>query len=367
MPRATTATSGMSPADQMAPVRSSADANEPLVSVVMAAYNARPFIEHTCRSVLAQRHACLELIVVDDGSTDGTGDVVAALGEADSRVRLLTQSNSGVAAARNAGIAAARGAFVAPIDSDDIWAPAKLERQVRRLREAGPDAGLAYCWWAWIDQAGHILDRSPRWEIEGFVLPKLVEVNFTGNASVPLFRRAALDVVGGYSVDLRERGCQGCEDWDLALRVAERFAVAAVPAVLVGYRRRRDSMSAACETMWQSQAQVMRELAGRQSGLTPAAIRRSRGQFALHLAGVAFWSGQYLEAVRWALRTRSLTLTLAVLPHVTRLLARRIFGNSERAPTLYDNDGHFDAAVPSKPLIPYDRIYDRRWRRQDRD
>ncbi len=344
-----------------------ADAKEPLVSVIMAAYNARPYIEQTCRSVLAQSHACLELIVVDDGSTDGTSDVVAALGEADPRVRLITQANSGVAAARNAGISAAQGAFVAPIDSDDVWAPAKLERQVRRLREAGADTGLAYCWWAWIDQAGHVLDRSPRWEIEGFVLPKLVEVNFTGSASVPMFRRAALDVVGGYSVDLRQRGCQGCEDWDLALRVAERFAVAAVPAVLVGYRRRRDSMSAACETMWHSQAQVMRALAGRQAGLTPAAIRRSRGQFALHLAGIAFWSGQYLEAVRWGLRARSLPLTLAVLPHVARLLARRMFGAGERAPTLHDTDGHFDDAVPSKPLIPYERIYDRRWRRQVRD
>lgn len=357
----------MSRADVPDPVRHPADADEPLVSVIMAAYNARPYVAHTCQSVLAQTHTRLELIVVDDGSTDGTGEVVEALSEADPRVRLLTQANSGVAAARNAGIAAAAGEFVAPIDSDDVWAPAKLARQVGRLRDAGPDAGLAYCWWAWIDQAGHILDRSPRWQIEGFVLPKLVEVNFTGSASVPLFRRAALDVVGGYSVDLRERGCQGCEDWDLALRVAERFAVAAVPAVLVGYRRRRDSMSAACETMWESQAQVMRELASRQSGLTPAAIRRSRGQFALHLAGISFWSGQYLEAVRWGLRARSLSLTLAVLPHLAHLFLRRVFATSARAATLHDDAGQFDAAVPAKPLIPYDRIYSRRWRRRVRD
>src|SRR5690606_10598745 len=133
------------------------------VSVIVPAFNAAGYIEDTCLSVLAQTYTALELIVVDDGSTDATANIVAAIAESDRRVRLLRQQNSGVANARNAGIAAASGEFVAPLDADDIWDPRKIERQVRRLQEAGDDAGLAYCWWVWIDTGGRVLDRSPRW------------------------------------------------------------------------------------------------------------------------------------------------------------------------------------------------------------
>src|SRR5439155_9406368 len=118
------------------------------------------------------------------------------------------------------------------------------------------ETGFVYCWWAWIDVNSAVLDRSPRWQIEGRVLERLIEVNFTGNASVPLYRRAAVQELGGYNEHLRDQGSQGCEDWDLALRVAERYAVSVAPAVLVGYRRRTDSMSTKCDTMWRSQVQV---------------------------------------------------------------------------------------------------------------
>jgi len=348
--------------------RSSAVDQAPLVSVIMAAHNAEAHVEQACRSALEQTYPSLELIVVDDGSADRTSEIVRALAASDSRVRLIRQPNTGVAVARNGALACAAGAFIAPLDADDLWAPTKIDRQVRELERRGPDTGLVYCWWAWIDAAGAVLDRSPRWRIEGRVLQRLVEVNFIGSASVPLYRRSCIDELGAYSVNLREQGCQGCEDWDLALRVAERYAVGVVPAVLVGYRvGRPNSMSAACETMARSQAHVMTTLAARQPSLSPAVLQRSHGQFALYLAGVAFWSGHYLRACRWALRARPLRLAFAVLPHVARILTLRLLRLNRSGMTLSTVSGEVDEGVLSEPLIPYDRIYERHWRSQERE
>ncbi len=332
----------------------------PLVSVIIAAYNAAAFIEDTCRSVMRQTYEALEVIVVDDGSTDDTAAVVAALSAADPRIHLIQQQNFGVAAARNRAIAAASGEYIAPLDADDVWDPTKIARQVARLEAAGPGTGMAYCWWAWIDVAGTVLDRSPYWRIEGQVLDRLVEVNFTGSASVPLFRRASLEAVGGYDAALRAKGAQGCEDWDLAMRVAGRYQVVAVPAMLVGYRRRGDSMSAGCETMWQSQVEVLTALAAREPSIPPEILRRSQGQFALHLAGVSFWSGDYLGACKWALRARPVSLMITVAPHVARLLARRLVTPRGPQPSL-PGDGRIEDLAVAEPLIPYDRIYARHW------
>jgi glycosyltransferase involved in cell wall biosynthesis len=334
-----------------------------LVSVIVAAYNAEAHLEQACRSALSQTHRALELIVVDDGSTDSTVAIVKRLAAADARVRLISQPNGGVAAARNAGIAAARGTFIAPLDADDLWDATKIARQLQRFDECGPRTGAVYAWWVWIDADGRTIDRSPRWQVEGRVLDRLMEVNFTGCASVPLFRRSTLDDVGGYDASLRARNSQGCEDWDLVLRVAERYDVAAVPAVLVGYRRHDGSMSTSTDTMWRSHVAVTDAVASRQP-IPRDVMRRSRGQFALHLAGVAFWSGDYVRAVRWGLCARPFGLIAAVAPHVVRLLAQRVFRvGAAPGPVWPDDQGNADRALP-EPLIPYDRIYAAHWARR---
>ncbi len=336
----------------------------PLVSVVVAAFNAADFIEETCRSVIQQTYNVLELIVVDDGSTDGTGDIVLALVRSDPRVRVIRQPNGGVAAARNAGIAAASGEFIAILDADDLWDPTKIERQLQRLQEAGAGAGFAYCWWAWVDVNGLVLDRSPRWRVEGDVLEKLVEINFTGNTSVPLFRRSCVEEVGGYDVTLRERGYQGSEDWDLALRVAERHSVVVVPSVLVAYRRRGEGMSAACDTMWRSRGLVVEALMARRPSLPREVIHQSEAQYALYLAGVAFWSRRYFEACRWALHSGSATLAFQVAPYLARTLARSFLPGGSFRPVLTAGDAMHDEARLPEPLVPYDRIYGRLWSRR---
>ena len=102
----------------------------PLVSVVIAAHNAAPYVASTLASACAQTYRALEVVVVNDGSTDSTADVVCGFAEADSRIRLLCQENKGVASARNLGIEAARGAFIAPLDADDVWYADKIARQL---------------------------------------------------------------------------------------------------------------------------------------------------------------------------------------------------------------------------------------------
>ena len=113
----------------------------PRFSVIVPAYNATGTIEATIRSVLAQTATELELIVVDDGSTDGTGDLVAAIASTDERVELIAQPNQGTAGARNTGIARASAAYVSFLDNDDLWMPRYLEAAGEAL-DAGPRSGV---------------------------------------------------------------------------------------------------------------------------------------------------------------------------------------------------------------------------------
>src|SRR5689334_7548849 len=116
----------------------------PMVSAVVPAYNAEATLRETLESVRSQTHERLEIIVVDDGSTDGTVAIVEAQQQIDPRIRLIRQKNAGVATARNAGAAAAKGAYLAPVDADDLWHPTKIERQLAAFAHAGPEVGLVY-------------------------------------------------------------------------------------------------------------------------------------------------------------------------------------------------------------------------------
>ncbi|HEY1754597.1 MAG TPA: glycosyltransferase [Bryobacteraceae bacterium] len=328
----------------------------PLVSVIVPVYNAEGFVGQTIESALRQTYRNLEIIIVDDGSTDRTHAVIQSLAAADSRIRVILQQNSGVARARNRGLAEARGEFVAPLDADDLWDPAKIECQVRRMLDAGDQAGMAYCWWVWIDERGEVLDRSPGWEFEGHTLEMLLQVNFTGSASVPLYRRHCLEAVGGYDENLEKQGGRGCEDWDVALKVAGRYEVTVVPQLLVGYRRLPNSMSSHCEVMWKSQQLLIAGLREREPNVNPDVLQQSNDQFALYIAGVLFRSGEYLRSCAWALRAWRSGLLFRVLPYVLLVFAKRLrFGDRQSSQTMVPGMS-LGGAIP-KPLIPYDRIY----------
>ena len=115
-----------------------------LVSVVVPAYNAEATIDQTLQSVRSQSYPHLEVIVVDDGSTDGTRGIVLSHAAQDRRIRLVWEPNSGVAAARNHGIRVARGDLIAPVDADDLWSPEKVARQVDVFDREGHGVTLVY-------------------------------------------------------------------------------------------------------------------------------------------------------------------------------------------------------------------------------
>lgn len=328
-----------------------------LVSVIIPVYNGEEFVGQALESALRQTHHNLDIIVVDDGSIDGTRSIVDSIAAKDSRVRVIIQANGGVARARNRAIAASRGEYIAPLDADDLWAPTKIERQLRRMLEAGPDTGLVYSWWVWIDQNSSVLDRSPRWMIEGDALEMLLRVVFIGNASVPLFRRSCLEYVGGYNEDLADANAEGCEDWEIGLRVAHRYRVAVVPDVLVGYRRRPGSMSLGIDRMWRSRELVVQGIHKLRPALKPIVFQQSARQFALYLAGLSFWWGDLPGAFRWALRA-GLRLPLLVFPHVLKLLLTRLL-REPAEPQIMVPGVELDLSRIDEPLLPYDRIYKR--------
>jgi glycosyltransferase involved in cell wall biosynthesis len=201
----------------------------PLVSVVVPAFQAERFVADAVGSVLAQSWPRLEVIVVDDGSTDRTAAIVDRLAVEDPRVRPLHQANAGLPGARNAGLAVARGSYVAFLDADDRIAPDKLERQLAVLEEA-PVAGLVY--------GDHRAVRDPDGAV--FDVPRgppplpfraLLTIRNWFAPFVPLLRRSLVERVGDF-----DEGFRAAEDWDYWYRCAQLTTFVYLPGVVGDYR-----------------------------------------------------------------------------------------------------------------------------------
>lgn len=273
----------------------------PLVSVIIPAYNAAAYLRDTLNSVLAQTLQSFEVIVVDDGSTDATAEIAASARIADRRVQLIRQPNAGVGAARNAAIRRSRGRYIAPLDADDLWSPLKLERQVARLERAGSKAGLAYCWSRSIDHQSRVVSWAHPFRMEGRVGAAMLLGNFVGNASVPLFRASALAEVGLYLTRDEQNGAQGCEDWDLNIRIAERFELCCAQRYLVSYRQLDSGMSLDAYGMAKSHEMAIRRAAARNPGLQPPLLAWSSSRFYSYLGSKCYNWSDYSGAL-WCLR-----------------------------------------------------------------
>jgi len=271
----------------------------PLVSVIIPAYNAELFIEETLKSVLAQTYQRLEVLVVDDGSSDRTAEIVQHYAGWDSRIRLIQQANAGVAAARNRGIQEARGQFVAPVDADDIWYPQALELMVQRFAAASEETGVVYSWSVDIDEMGQRTGGFHAATLEGKVLKTLLCHNFLGNASSSLIRRSCFERVGGYDEQLKEQNAQGCEDWDLYLRLAEHYAFTVVPKFLVGYRKLPSGMSADFSKMARSQSLMLSRVRKHHPEIPAVLYQISRSSFYLYLAQQSHINGNMRDALSW--------------------------------------------------------------------
>jgi glycosyltransferase involved in cell wall biosynthesis len=272
----------------------------PLVSVVIPAFNAAKTIVDTVQSALTQSVANLEVIVVNDGSTDATGRIVAGID--DSRLRCVSQTNRGLPAARNRGITASSGSYVAFLDSDDLLLPDFLERGLEALR-ARANPGFAYTDAYVLDEAtGRLRETSamaqfdppiPPPEDSADFLATLMRINFVYVSTIA--PRAVLETVGGFNESLRS-----CEDYDLWLRI-----------LVAGY-----------EAAW---------FPGRHAiyRLHPAQMTRNATRMARNLAAVydglplaSMPSGHHRDLLRR--RRRQAHLSVSVVSPIRRLIPERL-------------------------------------------
>lgn len=202
-----------------------------MVSVVIPTYNCGRFIAEAIESALGQTVAPYEVIVVDDGSTDDSAQILTSYGD---RIIHVRQQNQGVGAARNKGAEVATGEFLAFLDADDYWAPTKLEKQLA-VFEGDPDIGLVHCGYQNVDSYGTALDVDLRGS-DGWVAEKLLrfEPSITAPGSTTLIRRSDFWQVGGYDTNA---DLHPSEDWDISYRLARRWKYGFVPEPLLYYRQ----------------------------------------------------------------------------------------------------------------------------------
>ncbi|QWV99040.1 glycosyltransferase family 2 protein [Geomonas nitrogeniifigens] len=212
------------------------------VDVVIPVYNGAPYIERALRSVLEQDHPPTRIIVVDDGSTDATADIVRGV-RGEVPIRYFHQENGGLSSARNAGIRLCSSRFVAFLDADDEWYPDKLSRQLALFRESSfPHLAAVYCRYDIIDEGSvvrhdcHVVEPDP--ENRGDIFQRILAANLvTGSGSGILVLREALGEVGFFDETL-----SACEDWDMWLRLARRYQFDYVDGKLVKIRRHGSNM-----------------------------------------------------------------------------------------------------------------------------
>ena len=199
-----------------------------MVSVIIPVYNAAAFVRQTVQSVLASTHADLEVVCIDDGSTDTSLQVLHELAREDSRVRVLTQPNGGVCRARNAAIAASKGEYILPLDADDLLMPRFIAQAVEVLRTQPEVKAVA-------PTAEFFGERTGLWHLPPFDLRTEAHRNIL--ACCALYRRADFDRTDGYCADIIAR-----EDWDFWISMLhDGGRVVRLPEVGLRYRYARGS------------------------------------------------------------------------------------------------------------------------------
>ena len=278
----------------------------PLISVLMPVYNAERYLAQAVASVLAQTLGDFEFIIINDGSTDRSEQILKDLAAKDSRIKLISRPNTGYVVALNEGLALARGEFIARMDADDVCFPKRFERQVKFLREhaavvvVGGRTEI-------IDEAGRIIIR-PHVPLDNQTLQQALLEGRTmiGHPTVMARRQTMLDC-GGYDVN----ACPA-EDLDMWLRIGEVGELANVPELILQYRQHAKSVSSkhhelqvrnsrsACERAWKRRGidgKLSTDLTSR-----PSEDRDSQFDFSIRWGWWAFNSGQRSTAAVYAWR-----------------------------------------------------------------
>jgi glycosyltransferase involved in cell wall biosynthesis len=277
------------------------------VSLVIATYNHARFLGEALDSAVAQTLEGVEVVVVDDGSTDDTEAVLARYG---GRLRVIRQPNRGLAAARNTGLAAARGTYVSFLDADDVLLPTKLAEQAAILDRA-PTVGWTYCdVLIEATATGAEMRASERFGygarmLEGWLFSELIHGNFIP-AIAPLVRRTVLHTAGGFDERLT-----ALEDWDLWLRLSLIAEARYSPAVLVRYRVHPGGMSEDRSRMDRNRFRVLDKLCRTR----PAAVEGLGAAGRRIIADTHNWLGKEAYARGdWAEARRRFTASLVTVP-----------------------------------------------------
>jgi glycosyltransferase involved in cell wall biosynthesis len=265
----------------------------PLVSVLITTLNSARFIDATLESALRQTLTDFEVLVLDDGSTDDTVERVRRV--RDPRVRAWEYPHRGAPAALNAGLALARGRYLALLDHDDLWLPAKLARHVDAF-DAQPGAAATFSWSGLIDEHDRPIAVHPAHWHGAIGFRQLLEDYVIGPSSSLVMRRASVERAGGFDEQLPR-----CHDFDLTLRLAfaEPNGIVAVPDILTLYRRHAGQMSRdwrAMHSEWNAVVEKCRRFAPAD---TAAVEPRARGNINRYFAYLAYENGEFRDARRF--------------------------------------------------------------------
>ncbi len=206
---------------------------QPLVSVVMAVYNGQEYLNIAIDSILQQTYKNLELVIVDDGSTDNSSAIIANYSEP--RIRYIHQANQGLASALNHGINQSKGDYIARMDCDDISYPTRLTQQVNFL-EKNKNVALVGTSFDLIDLDGCIIDRSIHLDMTSDLRTEFLVRNPFGHGTV-MVRKQVLKTIGSYDTS------QPIEDYELWWRIAQQYPVASIAKQLYGWRVNPSSIS----------------------------------------------------------------------------------------------------------------------------
>ena len=305
----------------------------PLVSVVLPAYNAARYLEETLNSVLAQTLRDFELIVVDDGSTDRTPEILRSFAAADQRVRVVTQENRGYTNAIIAALKVATGSFIARMDADDICLPERFARQVDYLQR-NPRCGVVGTRALLMDSDG---DPIKVWEVplQHHEIDHLHVSGKPGQIVHPaaMIRSTALAEAGGY-----DSTCEPAEDYDLWLRLGECSELANLPEVLLKYRVHVKSVTFSRRAEQDRISFEIVQAARKRRGIDLLALGSMGGDLPVdERKRAAYWvdwaweSGYYHTARKYA---RKLLFDYERSPQAIRLFAKAYLGPISRPVTL---------------------------------
>ena len=278
------------------------------VSAVVPVHNGSEYVAEAIQSILSQTRPPIECLVIDDGSTDGTGEVVRQFGR---DVAYVRQDRSGVSSARNQGAALAHGALVAFLDHDDVWLPTKLERQLETF--AASRASIAVCALDVVDERGTVR-RTMRLRPRGDLITGMLTFDGTETvscSSAGLMRREELLKIGGFDPALSVSA-----DWDLLFRMALAGAPAYVDEPLVRYRVHGSNMSNDIAAMERDMTYAFGK-AFADPRLSPALRERKRYAYARLYRML---SGSYADRRLWTPAARTLAIALRHEPRIAREL-----------------------------------------------